>query len=369
MVGRLQILFIILVFVSVVRNEGRVNETEAKLEEHIYKKFEEFKAKYNKNYTTIEENNKRYEIFKNNYLSMLEYRDNNTNSSVLGVTEFMDIPPKQFLSSYFRNPVLKINGLDDGEIWNETNPQILNLQDINGDGPLYIEQKTDNPEAVEKGNLRRLQSIPSSFDWRTKGVVSSVKNQGYCGGCWAFSALVSVEAAYARKYGRLYSFSPQQIIDCNSYNYGCSGGTIAGALSYLKSYRAQTLTSYPFKQYKSTCKYNYNLGIAKVSSYYYSASTNEDYIASMLYNGGPLAININATPLQYYKGGIDNPTTCSSSVNHGVALVGYGSSNGVPYWIVKNSWGSTWGESGYFRIYRGRKLCGMTSTVIAAKVE
>ena len=73
MVGRLQILFIILVFVSVVRNEGRVNETEAKLEEHIYKKFEEFKAKYNKNYTTIEENNKRYEIFKNNYLSMLEY--------------------------------------------------------------------------------------------------------------------------------------------------------------------------------------------------------------------------------------------------------------------------------------------------------
>ena len=109
--------------------------------------------------------------------------------------------------------------------------------------------------------------------------------------------------------------------------------------------------------------------IAKVSTFYYSATSNEDSIAAMLYNAGPLAININATPLQFYKGGIFNPSSCSSSVNHGVAIVGYGTANGVPYWIVKNSWGENWGESGYFRIYRGKKLCGMTSTVIAAKVE
>ena len=354
-----------------------------KSEIHIFKKFEEFKIRFNKNYTTFEENAERFEIFKQNYLTMLSYRDKNTGSDVLGITEYMDIPQRQFLRIYFRNPVVIPKDSDnEGEVWNETIPQILNLQDFDGQGELYYETEQSKKESTtdtdvdetelqiqqQTMQLRNLQMIPNVYDWRTQGVVSSVKDQGLCGGCWSFAALVAVEGAYARKYKKLYSFSPQQIIDCNQYNYGCSGGTIAAALSYLKSYPAQPLSSYPYKQYRQTCKYNYKLGIAKVSSYYYSSSSNEENIKAMLYNGGPLAININATPLQYYKGGIFNPTTCSNSVNHGVALVGYGYSNGVPYWIVKNSWGSNWGEGGYFRIYRGKKLCGMTSTVIAAKV-
>ena len=356
--------FLFLILIKYSLSDFHLNETESTINKHIYKKFEEFKLKFNKNYTTIEENTDKYQIFKENYLNMLHYRDANTNSSILGVTEFMDIPSSHFFGSFFRNPVFKSPLETESMPWNESNPQILNYQNEEGDD-LYFESNS----TLDNSSLRRLITIPSSYDWRSKGVVTSVKNQGYCGGCWAFSALVSVEGAYARKYKKLYSFSPQQIIDCNAYKYGCSGGTIAAALTYLKSNKAQSFSSYPFVQYKQTCKANANLGIAKVSSFYYSATSNEDSIAAMLYNAGPLAININATPLQFYKGGIFNPSSCSSSVNHGVAIVGYGTANGVPYWIVKNSWGENWGESGYFRIYRGKKLCGMTSTVIAAKVE
>lgn len=340
-------------------------------EERVYAKFEKFKAKYNRNYATIQETLHKYSIFKTNYLNALQLRDNSMSSNNVGITEFMDLTPEEFQEHYLKQSTTEDKDIIDIPQWNYKQPPVVNNETPEGEGTLYEEIKQTETKFLseEQDTSRKLQSNPSSYDWRSKGVVSGVLNQGACGGCWAFNSLAAVESAYARKYNKLIAFSPQQIIDCNQSGFGCSGGTIMGALSYLKSYGAQPLSSYPYKQKKGYCNYNSKQGIARVASYYRSNTSDEASIASMLFNAGPLAININASSFQYYKGGIFNPSSCSNSVNHGVTIVGYGQSNGSPYWIVKNSWGSQWGEAGYFRIYRGRKLCGMTSTVVSVVVK
>lgn len=343
-------------------------------EERIYRKFEKFKGKYNRNYATIKETLHRYSIFKTNYLNALQLRDDTMSSNNVGITEFMDITPEEFQDHYLMRSKTEEEDKDIANIpeWNLEHPPVVNNETPEGEGTLYEEIETKETKFLseEKQDTKRtLQSIPKSYDWRSKGVVSGVLNQGSCGSCWAFNSLSAVESAYARKYNKLISFSPQQIIDCNQSGFGCSGGTIMGALTYLKTYRTQPLSSYPYKQQKGYCNYNSKQGIAQVLNYYRSNTSDESSITSMLFNAGPLAININASSLQYYKGGIFNPSSCSNSVNHGVTIVGYGESNGSPYWIAKNSWGSSWGEAGYFRIYRGRKLCGMTSTVISVVVK
>jgi len=215
-------------------------------------------------------------------------------------------------------------------------------------------------------------SVPTSYDWRNYGVVGPVKNQGSCGGCWAFSVNVNLEGLYARKYGVLKSFSEEQLLDCDYTNSACNGGNQQYAYQYVQNAGGiMTSANYPFTGVRGTCRFNTAYAAGRVSGFF-NAGQNEATIMNYVYTTGPLSVAINANTLQYYTGGIITSSAASCSpyaLDHGVAIVGYGSANGINYWIVKNSWGSSWGENGYFRMARGYGTCGInqyvTSGIIA----
>lgn len=170
------------------------------------------------------------------------------------------------------------------------------------------------------------------------------------------------------KTGTLVDFSEQQMLDCSSGygNMGCSGGLMTNCYNYLKSYKLQTYSSYPYIGYKSTCKYNSANGILNVASYVNIANGDVAGHMNALVNG-PVAVAMAASSSVFsmYKSGILSSTACGTSLNHAVTMIGYGTENGTNYWIIKNSWGANWGESGYFRILKsstnGAGICGILS--------
>lgn len=145
------------------------------------------------------------------------------------------------------------------------------------------------------------------------------------------------------------------------------------AYKHLQTTGVMTEESYPYAGRDNACKYDESKVAAKVTGYQYAGTEDESAIKQFLFERGPMAIAINATPLQFYYWGIFNPWfewICNpKELNHGVLLVGYGVDGNTPYWIVKNSWGTGWGESGYFRIIAGKGACGMNTYVITANVE
>jgi len=211
--------------------------------------------------------------------------------------------------------------------------------------------------------------FPSSVDWRTKGAVSSVKNQGSCGSCWAFSSLGAVEGAWAL-YGnstQVFSLSEQQLVDCSTENLGCQGGLFDFAFEYVVSNGVTTEKAYPYKARATSCHYNRKDAVATISSYRDIEQGNEQALTAALAEHGPIAIAIDASHLsfQFYGGGIYSPWLCSSTnLDHGVLAVGYGTDDksGKDYYIVKNSWGTTWGMDGYLYMVRNNKnKCGVAS--------
>jgi len=213
---------------------------------------------------------------------------------------------------------------------------------------------------------------PASYDFRTRGVINPIQNQANCGGCYAFASVANIESLYALKYGILYKFSEQQILDCNSNGNGCNGGTAGNVYSSIGNLGLQRTATYgAFLGYASYCTFNSAYAVAKLGGWY-KVSTNEASILSFLYSNGPLSVALNATPLQLYTGGIINLSSLSCNPNdldHAVTLIGDGTSNGLNYWIVRNQWGIYWGESGYFRISRGSETCGINLLVTSAIVN
>lgn len=213
-------------------------------------------------------------------------------------------------------------------------------------------------------------SLPASANWTAKGAVTPVKNQGQCGSCYSFSTTGAVEGACAIKTGKLVSLSEQQIMDCSwEYgNNGCNGGMFDRAFEYINQTGGiDTEKSYPYTGKEShTCKYNAKNSGGTVSAYYYVNQGNEQALAYVLANKGPVAVAINAgmRDFQFYSTGVyDNPK-CDDSLNHGVLAVGYGveTSSGKAYFLVKNSWGPTWGLNGYVKMRRNKNnQCGIAT--------
>jgi len=314
-------------------------------EKKFMKRFGYFMKKYNKSYSTADEMKIRFCIFAQNILNVVAQITNLSPTHTHGITEFSDLSASEFIKQY------------------------LNLN-VSATDQIIAQGTTPNGGTSQK---RALTSIPASFDWRQYGIVGVVKNQGSCGSCWSFSAVGNIEGQYAIKHGLLYNFSEQQLMDCDLSDYACNGGSQQNAFNYLMQTNGlEPTSSYgSYLGYRSTCRSNANYAVAKVYNWYSAGTTSETYIASMLYTVGPLAISMNATYLQFYSSGIMyyTNTVCNAVLNHGVILVGYGSSNGVDYWIVKNSWGPYWGESGYFRITRGYGTCGINTYVVTAQVD
>jgi cathepsin F len=318
----------------------------------IFEKFQSFLNTYSKSYTTIEETKERFEIFKENYINMQKHNQINTlknyETAEMGVTQFFDLTTEEFRRNYLN----------------------LNISTLNRIKANYSEKK------ITINNLKG--PAPDSYDWREHGAVTPVKNQGTCGSCWAFSAIGNIEAQYQIKTNKSAIFSEQQLVDCDTVDQGCNGGLMDQAFDYLeKEGGVMSAADYSYSGRGQTCRFDKTKVAARVTGYKFASgkeagAVDEKVLKQMLYENGPFAIAINASTLQFYFGGIVNPWSflCNpKGLNHGVLLVGYGVEGNKPYWIVKNSWGSGWGEKGFFRIIAGKGACGLNTFVVSAEVE
>jgi cathepsin L len=223
------------------------------------------------------------------------------------------------------------------------------------------ERKFTEPH-YEKEDL----SLPKHVDWRPKGVVTPVKNQQQCGSCWAFSATGSMEGQHALKTGKLVSLSESQIVDCAKQDNGCGGGWMDDAFTYvIASKGIEPEKDYPYVPLDEPCTYNVTEEAATFTGFH-DVKGGEAGLKKAVATVGPVSVAIDASwpDFQLYKSGVYyNPDCSTTNLDHGVLAVGYGTTqNGTDYWIVKNSWGDTWGNKGYIWMARNRNNnCGIAT--------
>lgn len=378
----------------------QVSNSTQPINDSSFKSFQQFLNIHGKQYGSFGELGLRYKAFQDTFSKIQKYQNKHQNATyTLGINKFSDLSPQEFQNTYcnLQTNLTEIaqsqtgdeNSFVGGDLFSpnsrvvdiesSTNETDLNNLINNYNGNTILPNKTNNND-TDSVNLKASTSayctissttVPSAFDWRNCNAVTPVKNQGSCGCCWAFSSIGTIEGQYAIKYGYLVSLSEQQLMNCDTTDNGCSGGFMTTALNFAATNKLGVpgQGAVPYLGYKSTC--NTNVGnTVSVKGYSYAGSTSETVIMQFLYKVGPLAVSINSNSyLQNYSSGILNlsASQCSPSViNHAVTIVGYGVENGVNYWIVKNSWGADWGESGYFRIVRGTSACGINNYAVAA---
>jgi len=209
---------------------------------------------------------------------------------------------------------------------------------------------------------------PTQVDWRPKGAVTPVKDQGQCGSCWAFSTTGSTEGASFLKTQKLVSLSEQQLVDCSQAegNAGCEGGLMDDGFQYIIDNKGITTeAAYPYRAVDGNCVSAGKPVAATLSSFLDVTSNSASaLLAAVALTPVSIAIEADQSAFQFYSGGVLNTTQCGTNLDHGVLAVGYDQSFKPPYWIVKNSWGASWGEAGYIRLglgnYNGGAgQCGM----------
>jgi len=200
----------------------------------------------------------------------------------------------------------------------------------------------------------------SSWDWRDHKAINDVKNQGQCGSCWAFSAAGALESAGKIAGGRLYSLSEQQLVDCDHHSHGCQGGSMEGAFQYTETAPLMAEHDYPYTAKNGNCKYVKSKGEGKCSGYH-SVTRNSASALIAAIEKSPVSIAIEADKrvFQLYKSGVLSGSACGTNLDHGVIAIGFGTTGGERYAIVRNSWGGSWGNKGYVWIATDNNTCGI----------
>lgn len=294
--------------------------------------FNQFKVTWHRAYSTPSEEQSRFKIFIENLKKIdernrLEAAANGT--AVHGITQFTDLTAEEFKKRY------------------------ANLDTAN------LKSKPSQAKLVQ---IERLKE-PAVADW--SGVFTTpVKDQGYCGSCWAFSATEQLESDSMRQLKTSYILSPQQLVSCDPQSYGCSGGWPYWAFDYIKSGGQEQESAYPYtsgaNMDSGICTSEPKSYVMTLTNYYQIAGANagaiEAAMATYVGTTGPLSICVDANNWSSYRGGV--MSICGNSIDHAVQMVGVNTDEG--WWKVRNSWGTSWGESGYIRLAYGKNTCDLT---------
>ena len=209
------------------------------------------------------------------------------------------------------------------------------------------------------------RAVPQTLDWRTLGAVTQVKNQGDCGSSTVFADVANIEGVSFVVNKKLVELSEEELIDCDGE--GCGGGLFTTPYEWLLKHthgKIATAASYPFNNGQGTCVLT-NLTVGAQISAYHVLASSEDVMRDYVATHGPISVAIDGTSLETYVSGVITDCTFAQ-VDTGLAIVGYNDASNPPYWIVKNSWGSDWGMSGYAYIAKGSNQCGITSFPVSA---
>jgi len=295
--------------------------------------FHQFMAKYNKVYLDEDEYTTRLTNFIEGMKKAeeLNRRSRELNSTAtFGVTKFSDLTAAEF-KSLLRT---KLGQTDSG----------VPVADIPNVAP------------------------PNAFDWRDHHGITGQKNEEQCGSCWAMTVVMAIESAYMIHRNKINQqpLSTQQIIDCDTSDDGCNGGEPTTAYMYVVG--AQGLATnayYPYTGQDGTCR---NISMAEkqdpILGYELvipANSKNELAMASFLASNQPISTAVDAEQWQYYTGGVFMASQCGTEIDHGVQIIGYDGLNAKGWWVIRNMWGSDWGENGFIRLQWGMNTCGLTS--------
>jgi KDEL-tailed cysteine endopeptidase len=299
-----------------------------------WKQFTSFQERFVKKYQTLEELETRFQIFRENLRSIVLHNLDTTQNFTMGINQFTDLTPEEFKAQY-------ISGL-----------------------------KSSVTSSGCKTFSSSASGTPAFLDWRTKNAVTSVKDQGQCGSCWTFSATGAIEGAWAISSGKLLDLSEQQLVECAGLRYGsmgCNGGQIDGAFKYVIDNEGQcSLASYPYVSGNGKSGSCQKCSSVATISSCSDVKSNDQLSLKAAVAQQPVAIAIEADTryFQSYSSGILTSSSCGTNLDHGVLIVGYGAENSQDYWLVKNSWGITWGDKGYVKIARSSStndagICGI----------
>jgi len=234
---------------------------------------------------------------------------------------------------------------------------------------IYASGSRAQPNADQKKAVKfnLADPLPDQVDWRDKGAVTPVKDQGQCGSCWTFSATGAIEGFYAINQGKLLSFSEQQIVDCDTEeDEGCNGGWHYLAIEYAGNNGLELETDYPYTARDGKCKYDSSKAVKTNKGYAYVTANSTDNLKAALANIGPVSVAIEADQsiFQFYSKGVIS-AGCGADLDHAVLTVGYTKVGILEAFIVKNSWGTSWGDKGYVmlstiqQLNRGQGACGI----------
>uniref|UniRef100_A0A2P2KWT8 Uncharacterized protein n=1 Tax=Rhizophora mucronata TaxID=61149 RepID=A0A2P2KWT8_RHIMU len=305
--------------ISYDQNHGTMSSW--RTDDEVMAIYEEWLVKHGKAYNGLGEKERRFRIFKDN-LRFIDEHNSENRAYRVGLNRFADMTNEEYRSTYLG---------------------------------ARVPDKKRLSRSTDRYAPRVGDSLPDSIDWRTKGAVSAVKDQGSCGSCWAFSAVAAVEGINAIVTGDMIMLSEQELVDCDtSYNEGCNGGLMDYAFEFIiNNGGIDSEEDYPYLGRDGRCDpYRRNAKVVTIDDYDDVPVNNEQALKNAVAQQ-PVSVAIEAKgrAFQFYVSGIFTGK-CGTQLDHGVTAVGYGTENGKDYWIVKNSWGSSWGEEGYIRMER-----------------